>query len=328
MKRKPYLFSLLLSTQLLSAVSLAIAATEPQKLRIVYSSFSGAYTPLWIAVEERLGRKNGLDLDSVYAGRTNPDRLLMSGDAQYIIATGTGVVSFHAVGVKDLVIIASFLNVTGFSLFTQPQISNVSDLRGKVIGSGRPGAVTDVMLHYVLRKKLNLDPVRDVKVVPMGDSTGILPALEKKILDGAVLSTPTRLIAKKMGYREILDFDELGIPYPYVGVSTVKAHVKKNPEMTIRVVRTLMEGIKIFKTNKETSMAVMKKYLRGASNDILEETYRYFSDKIQMTPYPSLDAVRTALDMMSDQYPQAKTVDPNEAIDISFVKQIEGGASR
>ena len=328
MKCKPYLFSLLLLTQLLLAVSLAIAATEPQKLRIVYSSFSGAYTPLWIAVEERLERKNGLDLDSVYAGRTNPDRLLMSGDAQYIIATGTGVVSSHAVGVKDLVIIASFLNVTGFSLFTQPQISNVSDLRGKVIGSGRPGAVTDVMLHYVLRKRLNLDPVRDVKVVPMGDSTGILPALEKKVLDGAVLSTPTRLIAKKMGYREILDFDELGIPYPYVGVSTVKAHVRKNPEMTIRVIRTLMEGIKIFKTNKETSMAVMKKYLRGAISDILDETYRYFSNKIQMTPYPSVDAVRTALDMMSDQYPQAKTVDPKETIDISFVKQVESDASR
>ncbi|MGH7783440.1 MAG: ABC transporter substrate-binding protein [Candidatus Binatia bacterium] len=328
MTRKWYLFGTLLLIQLLLSPSVSLAATETQKLRIVYSSFSGAYTPLWIAVEERLGRKNGLDLDSVYAGRANPDRLLMSGDAQYIIATGTGVVSFHAVGVKDLVIIASFLNVTGFSLFTQPQISKVSDLRGKVIGSGRPGAVTDVMLHYVLRKKLNLDPARDVKVVPMGDATGILPALEKKVLDAAVLSTPTRLMAKKMGYREMLDFDEIGLPYPYVGVSTTKAQAKKNPDMTIRVVRTLMEGIQIFKTNKEKSMAVMKKYLRGASDEILADTYRYFSDKIQMTPYPSLDAVRTALDMMSDQDPQAKTVDPNETIDSSFVKQVESGVSR
>jgi ABC-type nitrate/sulfonate/bicarbonate transport system substrate-binding protein len=226
------------------------------------------------------------------------------------------------------VIIATFLNVTGSSLFSKPQISKPSDLRGKVVGSGRPGAITDVMLHYILSKKLNLDPVRDVKVVPLGDGPSILPALEKGVVDAAVLTTPTRLLAKRMGFREMLDFDEMGIPYPYVGASTLKANVKKNPEITVRLVRTLMDAIQIFKTNKETSMAVMRKYLRGANDDILAETYDYFSAKIQKTPYPSADSVRTALDMMSAQFPQAKTVDPNEIIDTSFVKQAESGISR
>jgi hypothetical protein len=35
-----------------------------------------------------------------------------------------------------------------------------------------------------------------------------------------------------------------------------------------------------------------------------------------------------ALDMMSVQFPQGKTVDPNEIIDTSFVKQRESGISR
>ena len=34
-------------------------------------------------------------------------------------------------------------------------------------------------------------------------------------------------LAKRMGFREMLDFDEMGIPYPYVGVSTLKVNVKK-----------------------------------------------------------------------------------------------------
>src|SRR5215207_10112969 len=50
-----------------------------------------------------------------------------------------------------------------------------------------------------------------------------------------------------------------------------------------------MEAIQIFKTNKETSMAVMRKYLRSADDDILAEAYDYFSAKIQKTPYPSAD---------------------------------------
>ena len=67
---------------------------------------------------------------------------------------------------------------------------------------------------------------------------------------------------------------------------------------------------------------------RCASSEILAETYNYFSAKIQKTPYPSADAIRIALDMMSDQFPQAKSVDPNEVIDMSFVKQVESGGLR
>src|SRR5262249_3791516 len=285
-------------------------AVEAQKLKIIYSSFTGAYVPLWIAIDEQLGRKYGLDIDSVYAGRARPHQLLLSGDAQYVVSTGTGVVSSYAAGQKDLVIIASFLNVTGASIFTRPQITKPADLRGKVVGSGRPGSITDVMLHYVLKKKLNLDPARDVKIVPLGEGSSILPALEKGVVDATVLTTPMRLMAKSKGFREMVDFDDLGIPYPYVGVSTLKANVKKRPEVTVSLVRTLTEGIQIFKTNREKSMVVMKKYLRGASDDILAETYSYFSAKIQKTPYPSADAVRVALEMMSDQFPQAKSVDP------------------
>jgi NitT/TauT family transport system substrate-binding protein len=321
-------FAMLFGTQTFLSTAFPAAGAEPQRLKIIYSSFTGAYVPLWIAVDERLGRKYGLELEAVYAGRARPHQLLLSDDAQYVVSTGTGVVSSYAAGQKDLVIIASFLNVTGSSLFTKPQINKPADLRGKVVGSGRPGSITDVMLRYVLKKKLNLDPAKDVKVVPLGDGPSILPALEKGVVDGVVLTTPTRLMAKTMGFREMLDFDELGIPYPYVGVSTLKVNAQKHPDVTVNLLRTLTEGINIFRTNREKSMVVMKKYLRGASDDILAETYTYFSGKIQKVPYPSADAVRVALQMQADQFPQAKNLDPNEIIDTSFVKQVGGEAAR
>ena len=318
---KKFAISTFLIVQLFAAT--LFAATDTQRLKIIYSSFTGAYAPLWIAVDQRLGAKHGVELDAVYAGRARPHQLLLSGDAPYVVSTGTGVVSAYAAGQKDLVIIASFLNVTGASIFTKPQITKAADLRGKTIGSGRPGAITDVMLHYVLKKKLNLDPTRDVKVVPLGEAAAILPALQKGVVDGAVLTTPMRLTAKNMGFREMIDFDDLGIPYPYVGVSTLKSTVKKNPDTTVRFLRTLIDGIQVFKSSKEQSLTVMRKYLRGANDEILNETYQYFSAKIQKVPYPSVDSIRIALEMMSDQFPQAKSVDPNEVIDTSFVKQAE-----
>lgn len=114
------LWCVLVCTGLLAITRLSFAAGEPLRLKIIYSSFTGAYTPLWLAVDERLGRKHGLELEAVYAGRMRPHQLLLSGDAQYVVSTGTGVVSSYAVGTKDLVSIASFVNTTGSSIFSKP----------------------------------------------------------------------------------------------------------------------------------------------------------------------------------------------------------------
>src|SRR5215813_8226250 len=164
---------------LLAFVSRSGAASGSQKVKVIYAAISGAYTPFWIAVEEGLGRKYNLELESIYAGRTNTGLILASGEAQYSVSAGFGTVPSYALGEKDLVIIASFTNTTGYSIYSKPQITKSADLRGKVIGSGRPGAVSDTLLRYVLKNRLSLDPTRDVKIVPLGEPPNILPALEK-----------------------------------------------------------------------------------------------------------------------------------------------------
>ena len=178
--------------EFLAFVSFSCAASGSQKLKIVYGAITGAYTPLWIAVEEGLGKKYGLDLETIYAGRTSPGLLLASGDAQYSVQTGFGTVQSYALETKDRVIIASFANTTGYSIYSKPQITKSADLRGKIIGSGRPGAISDVLLRYVLKNRLSLDPTREVKIVPLGEPPNILPALEKGVVDAAVLTTPAR----------------------------------------------------------------------------------------------------------------------------------------
>jgi NitT/TauT family transport system substrate-binding protein len=327
--RYKILFSgFLFCAELLSLVVLSYAASGAEKVKIGYAAFTGAYAPLWIAVEEGLGRKHGLDFEAIYGGRTSPGLLLESGAVQYTVQTGFGTVQSYARGTKDHVIIASFANTTGFSIYSKPQITKASDLRGKVIGTAIPGDVTNALVRYVLQNRLSLDPTREVKIVPLGEPPNVLPALEKGVVDAVILGTPARLLAKKMGFRELLDFDELGIQVPYVGVSTLKATVKKSPDTTVKLIATLTDAIQVLKTNKEKSLFVMKKYLRGASEEILGETYGYFSSRTQKFPYPSIEAIKTALDMLSDEYPQAKSVDPREVADLSFVKQVESGGVR
>jgi ABC-type nitrate/sulfonate/bicarbonate transport system substrate-binding protein len=320
-------FSAFLLGALLIA-TISCAASTPEKVRIGYPAFTGAYAPLWLAAHENLGRKYGLDLEIIYGGRTSPGLLLESGGVQYTVQTGFGTVQSHARGIKDHVIIASFANTTGFSVYSKPQISDAKDLRGKVVGTAIPGDVTNALAKYVLKNRLGLDPARDVKIVPLGEPPNVLPALHTGVVDAAMLGTPARLLAKKMGFRELIDLDELGVLIPYVGVSTLKANVKRNADVPRKLVATLTDAIQMFKSNKDKSLLVMKKYLRGASDEVLTGTYVYFSTRTQHVPYPSIEAIKTALDILSDEHPQARSVDPHQIADFSFVKQVESASSR
>ena len=63
--------------------------------------------------------------------------------------------------------------------------------------------------------------------------------------------------------------------------------------------------------------------MKGADEDILEESYQYTRASIDDAPHPSLPVVRVGLDMLSLQYPQAKQVDAGQIIDPSFMRRIE-----
>lgn len=313
----------LISLGWLGLTPVAFAATLLEPVTIGYSTFSGAYLPLWIAIEERLGAKYGLDLRAIYAGRIRPQQLLASNEVPFVMASGTGAITSHILGIKDQAIILVTINKVNSAIFSRPEIKRAEDLRGKTIATGRPGAFGDTMVRYVLRAKLGLVPDRDVKMLPIGEAQLAFPALERGVVQAASLTMPFTLIAKKMGYRELIDYDQAGVVYPYNTVTVLRQTVVKNPDLTERVLKTITEGSHIAKTEREKSLAVMKKYMRGTSDDILDETYRYTKSVTEEVPTPSLEIIKAALEILSYEYPKAKETDASLIIDTTIMKRIE-----
>jgi len=106
-------------------------------------------------------------------------------------------------------------------------------------------------------------------------------------------------------------------------VTTLRETVSKKPQLVEKVLKTMIAAIAIYKTNKAKSLRAMKKYKRGADDEVLEETYRYTSSVLEQVPAPSLEIVKAALEIMSFAYPQAKQTYPTLIIDASVVKRIE-----
>jgi len=303
--------------------SFGFAAATLEPVTVGYSSFSGAYLPLWIAVEERLGRKYGIDLKAIYAGRIRPQQLLASNQVPFVMATGTGALTSHILGLKDQVIILVTVNKVNSAIFSRPEIKSAEELRGKTVATGRPGAFGDTMVRYVLRAKLGLVPDRDVKMLPIGEAQLAFPALERGIVQAASLTIPFTLIAKKMGYRELIDYDKAGVVYPYNTITALRQTPKNSPDLTERLLKSMIEGTYVVKTDREKSIAVMRKYMRGTSDEILEQTYDYARSVTEENPTPSLDIIKAALEILSYEYPKAKETDPNGIIDTSIMKKIE-----
>jgi ABC-type nitrate/sulfonate/bicarbonate transport system substrate-binding protein len=298
-------------------------AARLESLTVGYSNFTGTYAPLWIAVEEHVGAKHGFDLRAIYAGRVRPQQLLATGEVPVVLATATGAITSHILGVKDQVVVATITNKVGTSIFAKPDIKTVEDLKGKTIATGRPGAFLDAMVRYVLRSKFGLVPDRDVKLLPSGEPSLSLQALERGVVDAAAMSTPYVFIARKAGLRELANFDKLGVEYPYTSVMVLRQTVAKNPELVERFLKCIVESIYIFKTNKPKTLAVFKRYMKGADDDILEETYKSTRATLEDAPHPSLHVVKGALDMLSLQYPQAKQTDASLIVEPSFMKRID-----
>src|ERR1041384_578778 len=127
----------LLALRLILPSSAAIAGQQLENLAVGYSSLAGHHTPMWLAVEERIGRKYGIDLKAIYAGRLRPQQLLASGDVPIVIATGSGALTSHALGSKDQVIVAINMIKVGGGIFARSDIKTAENLRGKTIGVSR-----------------------------------------------------------------------------------------------------------------------------------------------------------------------------------------------
>ena len=299
------------------------AAARLESLTIGYSNFTGTYAPLWIAVEEHLGAKHGLDLKAIYAGRIRPQQLLATGEVPIVLATATGTITSHIVGVKDQVLVATITKKVTTSLFSKPEIKAVEELKGKVIATGRPGAFLDAMVRYVLRSKFNLVPDKEVKFLPSGEPALSFQALERGVVDGAAMSSPYMFIARKAGMRELANFDKLGVEYPYTSIVVLRQTAAKNPELVERFVKSIVEGIHVFKTNKPRTLAILKRYMKGADDEILEQTYQATQATLEDAPHPNVQVVRGALDMLSLQYPNAKQTDASLIVEPAFMKRIE-----
>ncbi|MBI4528512.1 MAG: ABC transporter substrate-binding protein [Deltaproteobacteria bacterium] len=318
-------FGLALAVCFLSWSAAAAQQKPSNALTISYPSISGAQAVLWIGKETGIFRKNGLDVDLVYiGGGPRSMAALLSGQLQVIGTGGNSLVAAHLRGARETVMVATTYNTLVFSLMTRAELKEPKDLKGKSLGVTGFGSLSDFTLRTLL-KRWGLDPARDVVIRPMGGYPETIAAMKSGALDGGVLSPPSNLSARVLGFREFIEAGSIGIEYASTCYATTRPFIRERRESVAQFIRSLTEAIHRFKTDKAGSIKIIQQYTKIRDPEVLEETYRVYAVRyLSRAPYPTLNGVKTILESFADSLAaESRGAKPEDFVDSSFVQALD-----
>jgi len=303
------------------AVLLATHAWGQTNVRINWTAVTGAQSGMFVAKQEGLFKKNGLDVELIHIPSSSRGiQAILAGEIAFSFMDGSNAAQANLKG-ANIALIAGATNRQVFSLMAKPEFKRITDLRGKKIGITRIGSSTHTSALYALGSAgLKL---ADYQILPLVEVPNIYTALAAGQIDAGVMSPPTNGRAKKAGFVELMNLAKEGPEYVSVAVGVSRAYIKANEDIVRRVVRSYGEGVYIFKTNKTAALKMIQGHLKVKEVEIQEDTYNQFREYLEYPPYVSRKGMETILAELGEKDPSARAAKRDDFTDMRFVAELE-----
>ena len=313
---------------LASTVSSAIFVTspanaaEPSKMIVPYTPLTGASTPFWIAIEQKLFQKYGIEIAPLFiSGGSSAIVPAMAAGQFDIGAVGGGAVVLNRFSGGDLITIGAQTGVYTTDCFAKPEIKSIRDLKGKTIAVTRFGTST----HFAGLSMLRLGGLKptDVVFIQIGGSSEAIAGLSSGRVDAAMLGYPVSDVALKKGFRQLTDLakGEDGA-FPTTAIAARESWLKdsKNREITLNFLRGFTDGLTLARTDAALSKKVLRKYTRVDDEAVLQATFEYYRKYFGDTLKVNEKSYANLLQLLD--HPKAKDADPKRFFDNSLLEQI------
>ena len=181
------------------------------KIRIGYPSISSRQAQLWIAKDEGLFRKHGLDVELIFLRGGQVAIQALTGGDPPIVTIGNVIVA-NLQG-HDIILVGSVENSYDQSVMVRAgTMLRVEQLKGKRFGISGFGSATHTAA-LILFKKFNLEPNKDVSFVPTGTGPERLAAMSAGRIDATFFNPSEVPQALKAGFVEIIQMADIGLKF-------------------------------------------------------------------------------------------------------------------
>jgi ABC-type nitrate/sulfonate/bicarbonate transport system substrate-binding protein len=305
-----------------AAASGKAAGAAPAKVTMAWVAVSGAQAVAWIAAEGGHFKQRGLDVTLEYvSGSPTAAAALVSGSIQFVEMAGPAVVFADAHG-AHLVMVMGFVNQPVFVLMTTPDVEKPEQLKGKTVAVTKMGSSDDFMLREAL-SHWGLRPGEDVRITGVGSVAAQVAAVEKRLVQGIVVSPPNDVLAEQAGARVLARISDLGIPYQASGLVTTREYIQGHADVVVRVVMAMTEAIHRYKTDTAFAEKVLAKYLKTSDRKIVEHSYRVYADVFPSVPAPSAAGMAEIVKEETAAGHLTGGIDAASMVDTSFVDALE-----
>ena len=305
-------------------VCFAAGARAQQRVAASYPGIAGYNIPFWVALDNGEFKKAGLEVDSVLiSGGSKSMQALLSGGLDFAHASG-GVSVQAALGGAEVTIIGTVSNSMSAGVIAAKEIKSYQDLKGKKVGIASFGGNNDIGFRYAFKKN-GINPDKDVTFLQLGGERNRLTALERGAISATIMSPPGLFVAEAQGYTRLGDLNAMGIRYPELSIVARKRDMKERRDVVRRFLRAYVEAVRVMKSNRETTLRIIEKYIHVGSRAEALKTYDYFVRSISDTLRTERDGISEFLATLEPKMPGAAKHNPNEFIDESVLEEILKG---
>jgi ABC-type nitrate/sulfonate/bicarbonate transport system substrate-binding protein len=302
---------------------------EPKlgSLNMGYASATPRAAALWIAKENKIFEKHGLEVNLVaIRGSATTMQALVGGDIDLVYVTGAAAVAAAGRGASVVIVATSGHN--DYKILAHPSIASLQQLNGKTIGISNLAGSDYFALRRML-PKLGLTPGKDVFFL----TTGIQSSMQKVLLivEGRIQATlgssDTVALYEMKGQKLsiLADAVESGVYVTSGDIAIKRQLLKEHPEKVKAFLKAFVESIWIAKKDKAAFGQVLKKYLKIEDPRLMDIMYRNNALDYPEKPYPSEEAIRQAVEDVDIATPELKLKErkSSEFIDVAMLRQIE-----
>ena len=235
----------------------ACAAEKAAKLipaRIAVVSRSTLDLPFWVAREQGFFREEGIDAEIILFRASLAVQAMIGGSVDFGTATATALSA--AVNGADVRIVMAMSERPSFDLFVQPGITSIQQLRGKKIGYGGVGGLTEIIIRQILSaNQISLD---QVTFLTLGGGDVSFMSLRAGVVDAVMLQIPATFLAQDEGFRKIA----AGADYYRAvqgGLTATKIFLAEKPEVVTKVIRATLRALRLLKNDRKYALEVLTK---------------------------------------------------------------------
>jgi NitT/TauT family transport system substrate-binding protein len=270
-----------------------------QKVNVAYAFVASSTLPMWVAQDQGLFRKQGLDVHMIlFQGSAAATQALLGGSVDIVFGSASAAITVVGRGAPAAVIATTHL--IDYQLVARPNVTSVDQLRGGSVGISAFSGGDDFALRRLL-PKIGLTLNKDVKFVVLGTPNPAQKA--EAVLNGnadATLVTFEVTDALKLQGKPMSVLAELlpnGVKLSVGDIYAMRPYIAKNPEIVRKFMRAFIAAIRTAKNDKQLSMDTLRKYIKTEDPGILSEIYRKtVVGQFRDLPYPDVEAILTQRD--------------------------------